>query len=70
MPVPTTQKSPAGANPRGLLHEYRDEEIVKRSILGRPGSDLLFQVSTIGAEDFGSACEVHTFDINLIITLF
>jgi hypothetical protein len=31
----------------------RDEE--KRSVLGRPGSDLLFQalrLSTIGAEDF------------------
>jgi class 3 adenylate cyclase len=39
---------------RGALHNDRVEEM-KRSVLGRPGSDLLFQVlrlSTIGAEDF------------------
>ncbi len=37
-----------------FVPKYRDED-VKRSVLGRPGGDLLFQalrLSTIGAEDF------------------
>jgi NAD(P)-dependent dehydrogenase (short-subunit alcohol dehydrogenase family) len=39
--------------PAGLLFEIREEDL--RSVLGRPGGDLLFQalrLSTIGAEDF------------------
>src|SRR5579864_6106695 len=45
------EKSPAETR-RGFCSEYREREC---SVLGRPGSDLLFQalrLSTIGAEDF------------------
>src|SRR5215470_11707196 len=48
------QKSRRGGDPRRLL-QFVHRERVKRSVLGRPGSDLLFQVlrlSTIGAEEF------------------
>src|ERR1700720_933518 len=45
------QKKPRG-KPRGFCSGYRERGC---SVLGRPGSDLLFQalrLSTIGAEDF------------------
>jgi hypothetical protein len=45
-------KRPCG-KPQGLSLE--NVKRMKRSVLGRPGSDLLFQalrLSTIGAEDF------------------
>src|SRR5215207_1635793 len=46
-------KSPPRENPRrAFKQKHRDEEI---SVLGRPGSDLLFQalrLSTIGAVEF------------------
>ncbi len=46
------QKTRRGFPRRVLSSDHRDEKI---SVLGRPGSDLLFQalrLSTIGAEEF------------------
>src|ERR1700722_19641310 len=52
--VPNKQKAPAVSR-EGFFGLTCREEIVKRSVLCRPGSDLLFQalrLSTIGAGDF------------------
>jgi hypothetical protein len=46
-------KKPRG-NPRGFVLKFV-KRMKRKSVLGRPGSDLLFQalrLSTIGAEDF------------------
>ena len=48
-------KTKSPAENRGAFHSVNRDEEMERSVLGRPGSDLLFQalrLSTIGAEDF------------------
>ena len=51
MPVPAETKKP----PRRIRGGFVQESVKRCSVLGRPGSDLLFQalrLSTIGAGEF------------------